>query len=123
MRKTVFTEFHLLIKELRLNKIPNHPLAVEPPMSFPRMVAQLSTFTIYPRPEPGNSIPEILTDEKYLVRYIIPGSSKERLRRDLAALGITRGTIFPDLDSLSTDTVYDHQVVAYSPPVPPRFDR
>jgi len=111
-----------LVEELGLVEIPNHPLAVEPPMNFPRMVAQLSTFTIHPIPKLGNSIPELLPDEKHLVRYIISSSSKERLRRDLAALGITRGTLFADLDSLSIDTIYEHQVVAYSPPVPPRCD-
>ncbi len=111
-----------LVEELGLDEIPNHPLAVEPPMNFPRMVAQLSTFTIHPTPKPGNSIPELLPEEKALVRYIIPSSSKENLRRGLCALGITHGTLFPDLDSLSIDIIYEHQVVAYSPPIPPRCD-
>ena len=110
-----------LIEKLGLPEIPTHPLAVEPPMNFPRMVAQLSTFTMHPVPKPGNSIPELLPDEKHLVRYIIPSASKEKLRRDLAALGVTHGTLFPDLDSLAIDIIYEHQVVAYSPPVPPRW--
>ncbi|MBA7686165.1 hypothetical protein ES703_94606 [subsurface metagenome] len=111
-----------LVEELGLPDIPNHPLAVEPPMNFPRMVGQLSTFTIHPTPKPGNSIPELLPEEKDLVRYIIPASSKESLRRDLNALGIKHGTLFPNLDSLSIDVIYEHRVVAYSPPRPPRFD-
>jgi hypothetical protein len=111
-----------LVEELGLVKIPNHPLAVEPPVNFPRMAAQLSTFTIHPTPKPGNSIPELLPEEKHLVRYIIPTGSKESLRRDLTALGIKRGILFPDLDSLSIDIIYEHQVVAYSPPIPPTCD-
>ncbi len=111
-----------LLKELELEKAPNHPLAVEPPMNFARMVAQLSKFTIHPTPQPGNSIPELLPDARNLVRYIIPAVSKEKLQRNLAALGITQGTLFPDLDSLSMDIIYDHHVVAYTPPEPPKFD-
>jgi len=111
-----------LAKELGLQNIPNYPLAIKPPRHFPRMVAQLSTFTIHPIPQNGNSIPELLTDKEHLVCYIVPSSSKGRLQRDLAALGITRGTLFPDLDSLSIDIICEHKVVAYSPPDPPKFD-
>ena len=111
-----------LIGKLGLSQIPTNPLAVEPPMNFHRMVTQLSRFTIHPIPQAGNSILELLPDEKNLVRYIIPANSKEKLRRNLAALGITHGTLFPDLDSLAKDIIYEHQVVAYSPPVPPRCD-
>jgi len=111
-----------LIGKLGLSQIPTNPLAVEPPMNFPRMVTQLSRFTIHPMPMQGNSIAELLPDEKHLVRYIIPANSKEKLQRNLAALGITHGTLFPDLDSLAKDIIYEHQVVAYNPPVPPRCD-
>jgi hypothetical protein len=109
-----------LAEELGITKIPKHPLAVQPPMNFPRMVAQLSTFTIHPKPTPENTIPRLLTNEKYLVRYIIPSEYKRRIQRHLAALGVTYHTLFPDLDSLSKSIVYRHQVVAYSPPDPPR---
>ena len=111
-----------LLKELGIEKAPDYPLAVEPPMNFARMVAQLSKFTIHPIPHPGNSIPELLPDVKNLVCYIIPASNKGKLQRNLAALGIKRGTLFPNLDSLSMDIIYDHHVVAYSPPEPPKFD-
>jgi len=109
-----------LAKDLKLNRIPEYPLALQPPFHFPRMVAQLSTFTIHPRPKPGNTIPELLTDEKHLVRYIVPRSSKEELLKNLAALGITARTLFPDLDHLSDTIILDHHEVAYSPPAPPK---
>jgi hypothetical protein len=92
-------------------------------MNFARMVAQLSKFTIHPTPQQGNSIPELLPDAINLVRYIIPANSKEKLLRDLAALGVTQGTLFPDLDSLSVDIVYEHKVIAYTPPEPPKFEQ
>lgn len=109
-----------IANELQLSKKPNRPIAVEPPMNFPRMVTQLSTFTVHPKPEPGNSIPELLTDEKYLVRYVIPKNSKDKIRQNLTSLGITRSTLFPDLDSLATDIIQEHHIIAYNPPIPPR---
>ena len=112
-----------LLKELGIEKAPNYPLAVEPPMNFTRMVAQLSKFTIHPIPQPGNSIPELLPDGINLVQYIIPAASKEKLQQNLAALGVTRGTLFPDLDSLSLDIIYNSRVVAYTPPEPPKFEQ
>jgi hypothetical protein len=40
---------------------------------------------------------------------------------DLANLGFKRLTLFPDLDSLSNDIILEHNVVAYSPPAPPKW--
>jgi hypothetical protein len=101
---------------------PKYPLAIRPPMGFPRLVTQLSTFTIHPQPNEQNQISSLLSDPKYLVRYIIPSGHKEKLLRDLASLGIKRHTLFPDLDSLCTDLIYEHNVVAYGPPDPPQCD-
>ena len=109
-----------LAKDLKLSKVPEYPLAFQPPFHFPRMVAQFSVFTIHPKPKPGNTIPDLLTNEKHLVRYVVPRSSKKKLLQDLAALGVTARTLFPDLDHLSETIVQDHYVVAYSPPEPPK---
>jgi hypothetical protein len=111
-----------LVDELKLKQRPKYPLAVDPPLHFPRMVSQLSTFTIHPRPEEGCNIPDVMTDENHLVKYIIPGRCKKQLLLDLAALGITKVTLFPDLDLLSSDIIQEHNVVAYSPPKPPRWE-
>lgn len=112
-----------LAKELELKEIPQYPLAVDPPLHFPRMVTQMSTFTIHPRPKAGCTIPEIMTEEINLVRYVIPRGCKKRILLDLAALGITKVTLFPELDSLSQDIIEEHNVVAYSPPRPPRWEK
>lgn len=110
-----------LAEEFGLKEIPKYPHAVDPPLHFSRMVAQMSAFTIHPRPMEGNTIPVIMAEEKHLVRYIIPSGCKKKLLSDLAALGITKMTLFPDLDSLSHDIVQEHNIVAYSPPKPPRW--
>ena len=111
-----------LSEEFGLKDIPQYPHAVDPPLHFSRMVAQLSAFTIHPRPKQGHTIPEIMTEEKNLVRYIIPSDCKRKLISGLAALGITKVTLFPDLDSLSHDIVQEHNIVAYSPPQPPKWE-
>lgn len=109
-------------KELGLDEIPTYPLAIRPPMTFRRMAVQFSTFTIHPAPRPECTIPELLTDEKHLVRYIIPSSSKEKLRTDLSALKISTKALFPDLDALSKCIIRESNVIAYGPPIPPHCD-
>ena len=111
-----------LVKRCEIGKIPESPVAVYPPMRFLRMASQLSAFTIHPKPSPSQTIPELLPDERDLVRYIIPAASKRNLQDNLAALGITNRTLFPDLEGLSRTVVDEIRVLAYNPPVPPRWD-
>lgn len=110
-----------LAEEVGLKEIPQYPHAVDPPLHFPRIVAQLSAFTIHPRPKSSKTIPEVMTEETNLVRYVIPAGCKRKFLSDLSALGITKMTLFQDLDSLSYDIVQDHNIVAYTPPKPPRW--
>lgn len=111
-----------LAEEFGLEKIPQYPHAVDPPLHFSRMVTQLSAFTIHPKPKPSQTIPEVVTEENHLVKYIIPASSKKKLLDDLAALGITKMTLFQDLDSLSYDIIQELNILLYSPPKPPRWE-
>ena len=97
-----------LAKELKLENPPQRPKAFFPPMNFPRMVAQLSRFTIHPTPKQNNAITDLLTDEQYLVHYIIPSDKKKKILEDLDALGISKTTLFPNLDSLSEDIIQRH---------------
>ncbi len=89
--------------------IPTLPIAFRPPMNFQRMVSQMSTFTIHPNPITENTIPELLPDERHLVRYIIPKEYKNELKDGLKALGITHHTLFPDLDSLSKSIIEEQK--------------
>ena len=115
-----FEDSAYLLSLYELTHVPINPIAIEPQMNFPRMMAQLSKFTIHPISNQAKLIPTLLTDEKDLVRYIVPSESKRKLRSDLATLGITHVSLFPSLDSLGRDIIYDHRVVAYSPPNPPQ---
>lgn len=96
------------LEKFNLPMPPQAPIAFYPPMNFPRMVSQLSVFTIHPDPrinQGSKKITELLTSEKSLVRYILPADCKRNMLKDLAALGISRGTIYQDLDSLCNDMV------------------
>ena len=116
-----FNDSNYLCSLYDLSQAPENPIAIEPQMNFPRMMAQLSKFTIHPISDKANLITTLLTDEKDLVRYIVPKENKSKLRHDLATLGITQVSLFPSLDSLGRDIIYDHRVVAYSPPNPPQL--
>jgi hypothetical protein len=102
--------------------IPDFPMPILPPLNFRRMVAQSSTFTLHPGPTATNSIPAILTEEEYLVRYVIPRQHKKRLLDDLAQLGVTHLTLFPDLDGLSTYLRQESNRPQWAPSKPPQCD-
>ena len=42
-----------------------------------------------------------------LKSYLIPASAKERIRRELASLGIRERNVFPDLEHLARDLARD----------------
>lgn len=109
-----------LAASMDMTVVPNRPVALDPRRNFRRMVTQASVFTIHPRPEDGHTIPELLSDETALVRYMVPADAKNRLRADLDALGIGDLSLFPDLEGLSRQVIFDNRVIAYSPPSPPQ---
>jgi hypothetical protein len=84
------------------------------------MVAQRSTFTIHPRPDAGQNISDVLPDAKNLVRYLIPATDKQQLLSDLDRLGINHQAVMPDLEGLSQQIIYEHRIIAYSAPEPPK---
>ena len=63
-----------------------------------RMLLQHGRYTLHSTPTPLDA--EAWASE-VLVQYIISGSAKEELQRELDALGYRRATLFPDLDSLA----------------------
>jgi len=109
-------------KKLDLTDIPKYPLAFYPFLNFIRMVVQSSTFTIHPFPKNGNRIEDILKNEKYLFRYVIPAKYKKILLQNLNSLGIKNYKIFPDLDHFAQDIISETKILAYSPPEPPKFN-
>jgi len=109
-----------LAAELKLPDAQRRPIALLPRRNFSRMVAQRSVFTLHPRPDTGHSIPEVLTDPKHLVRYIVPANDKRQLMADLDRLGINYQSLFPDLEGLARQIVYENRIVGYGAPDPPQ---
>jgi hypothetical protein len=68
----------------------------------PRMLAQMSRFTVHSESTP---LDELVHPEsaKRLCQYIIPKDAKEKISKQLSALGIRRSNLFPDLASLATE--------------------
>lgn len=98
-----------------------HPVAFRPRRDFARMQVQSSVFTIHPRDRDG-TIPESLTDDRHLARYIIPAEAKKHLWEQLRKLGVTAQSLFPDFEGLSRTIAPPSEMVARGPySDPPRF--
>lgn len=110
-----------LAEEYGLKDIPRIPMAFSPPLSHPRITAQQSCFTIHPEPQVGFSIPEVIKEEKYLVRYIIRKRLKKEIEKKLMYLGITYRTIYPDLDGLAKSIKQSETFPGWSQPEPLKF--
>jgi hypothetical protein len=108
-----------LASKYKLKQVPKFPIAFRPPLRFPRMYSQFSTFTIHPDPQEECTIPALLADETKLIRYIIPAKCKMQIHRDLESLKITKNVLFQDLDSLGACLAKENIIIAYSPPRPP----
>jgi len=78
----------------------HRPIAIRPPHLFPRMVAQQSVFTVHPDPAVGESLLEA-ADSAGLGWYQIPFGCKPWIKKQLGGAGVSRATLFPDLDGLS----------------------
>ncbi len=101
-----------------LSEIPKIPMALLPPLMHPRMNVQQSCFTIHPRPLENFSITDIIQDNNYLMRYIIPKELKKPIKSSLQYLGITYRSLFPELDGLAKSLKYDLNTVAWGQPEP-----
>ncbi|MCC7433846.1 MAG: FRG domain-containing protein [Methanoregulaceae archaeon] len=67
-----------------------------------RHMVQQSAFTLHGRNQP---LEDISTADQFLIRIRIPAKSKAGFRQILELFGISRGTLFPDLDNLSRELV------------------
>ncbi|MDG6988850.1 MAG: FRG domain-containing protein [Nitrososphaerota archaeon] len=73
------------------------PLAISAPRNNQRMQAQLGTYTIHHlRKTPI----ERVGDATHVWRFIIPGSYKKKIMKELRTLGITQFQMFPELESI-----------------------
>lgn len=65
-----------------------------------RQLVQQSEFTIHGSPTP---MEDLIENEKYLGKILVPSSAKKDLRLMLDIFGITRSYLFPDLENLSAE--------------------
>jgi len=74
------------------------PVAIVGPRNTPRMAAQLGTFTINHRlHEPIENVGK----SQHVWRWIIPADAKKNLLKELAHLGVSALTMFPELDKVA----------------------
>lgn len=75
-------------------------LSVQTEQSDLRHMVQQSVFTIHGCSTPISDLPEA---NKYLARIRIPGKAKPTFRQVIALFGISRATLFPDLENLAAE--------------------
>jgi hypothetical protein len=96
--------------EKRLREVAHLPVAVYPPRNNARIVQQSGMFTVH-----GGAVPSVSHQADYgeavpletikvggseiLTRFVIPAASKQRIRADLARLGVHHGALFPEFES------------------------
>ncbi len=90
-------------------------LGVTPTFIDPRMISQLSVFTIHSDNEP---LEDNTNSTEFLVKFRIPSNSKEALREQLKHAGIRPSNLFPDLEHLSSEIqdVKSFKPTDYQPP-------
>lgn len=79
--------------------LPPQPLAIEPPFSNPRVLAQQGCFTVHGRDT--TPLDEIIEMNEHLLRINIAPEAVVEMRADLAQLGFRAEWIYQDLDRLS----------------------
>lgn len=73
-------------------------LAIDGQEIDPRMLAQMSRFTLHSR---RTALDSSQGSEVWLRQYVIPKNAKAKIRAQLSALGIRRSNVFPDLENLA----------------------
>lgn len=93
--------------------IPKTPIAFDPPYNSKRLVAQRGRFTIHGSDRRGVDAYALL--RKRLLKIVVPGAEKWRVKEQLAFAGITESVIYPDLAGLSRDIAYEWQTRTRQP--------
>lgn len=84
------------------SKLPELPVAIDPPFIARRVAVQHSHFTIFGMNSTGlNTLGK--TGESRLVKIKLPKRNIDRIRLDLATCGIVDTTVYPDLTGLSRE--------------------
>jgi hypothetical protein len=92
--------------KLGLKQIQTEPVAILPPLAWPRMIAQHSAFTLHPKPR---SPQDVYGGAANLTRHKVPSASKLKIRRELRLVGVEYRALFPQLDSISRDMKSEYE--------------
>ena len=76
------------------------PVAIRPAHLFSRMVAQHSTFTLHPDPMWGLALFDAIEAQDFCW-YLVPRGRKWWLMKQLLDAGVSRASLFPELDGLA----------------------
>ena len=86
---------------------PLLPVAIDPPFIARRIAVQRSHFTIFGNSRTG--LADLGAEEgAHLIKIVIAGEGIPRMRADLATLGITDTSVYPDLRGLSDELTRYH---------------
>ena len=95
-----------------------HPIAIVPEWHEPRIAAQRGMFTVHGTSSIAldeiDSLRQPASDPA-LVQVQIAHRSSDKINDHLASLGITKSSLFPDLDSLAHDVSRRHGVTRRKP--------
>lgn len=75
-----------------------------PPHLSPRIAAQSGLFTI----EPCEVRRSTISDDSRVITWPVSCDRKREIRKQLTKVGISEGTMFPDLDGICADIVANH---------------
>lgn len=82
-------------------RLPQAPIAIQPPANSRRLVAQRGMFTIHGASK--RPIQSYSSLRGGLVKFIVPAAARTRVLRDLLTAGVTESVLFPSLDGLSRE--------------------
>ena len=85
---------------------PDYPIAITGPLNSERIVAQKGTFTLFPNTNSFN-LEERQEAHRFLTLLKINKDNIPNMKKQLAYLGITESSIYPDLNNLATEIKKD----------------
>jgi len=89
-------------------RLPDFPIALQPPHIDRRIAAQLSSFTIHGRDPLGLEHFAASSRRPRLAKITIPRASITRMREQLLDAGTTEATVYPDLYGLGLELTRLH---------------
>ncbi|WP_051289908.1 FRG domain-containing protein [Paenibacillus massiliensis] len=101
--QTGLEEFYGIGK--RKERIVN-PIAVIGPRSNNRINAQRGAFTLFPLN--CQAMEDYVDANRYLVKIIIDKDKKQLIKKQLFDMGISKVSVYPELQSISTDILYEY---------------